>query len=125
MHKLRQLLISMTALATIQTSAFAQGSNSHPSRSMSMIVPMSAGGTEDLIVRNLAPLLTKKLGQSVVDNRVGANGTIGEEIFSRAKPDGYTLMLELTSLATNPWINNLSYDPKTAFIPSIRIAAVP
>jgi len=126
MYKLRQLLVLMSALATIQTSAFAQGSNSYPSRSISIIVPMSAGGTADLLARNLAPLLTEKLGQSVVvDNRVGANGAIGEEIFSRAKPDGYTLMLESTSIATNPWMNNLSYDPRTAFTPAILIAAVP
>lgn len=104
----------------------AQGSNNYPSRPISVIVPMSAGGTADLLARNLAPLLTEKLGQSVVvDNRVGANGAIGEEIFSRAKPDGYTLMLESTSIATNPWMSNLSYDPRKAFVPSILIAAVP
>jgi tripartite-type tricarboxylate transporter receptor subunit TctC len=87
---------------------------------------MSPGGTSDLLARNLAPLLTEKLGQSVViDNRMGANGAIGEEIFSRAKPDGYTLMLESTSMATNPWMSNLSYDPRKAFIPAILVASVP
>jgi tripartite-type tricarboxylate transporter receptor subunit TctC len=91
-----------------------------------MIVPMSPGGTSDLLARNLVPLLTEKLGQTiVVENRVGANGAIGEEIFSRAKPDGYTIMLEAASIATNPWMNNLSYDPRKAFIPTILVAAVP
>lgn len=106
--------------------AWSQGTSSYPNRPISIIVPMSAGGTADLVARNLAPLLTEKLGQSVVvDNRVGANGAIGEEIFSRAKPDGYTLMIESTSIATNPWMSNLSYDPRKAFIPTILIAAVP
>ena len=126
MYQLRQLLVIAAALAAIQSNALAQGSNNYPSRPITVIVPMSPGGTADLLGRNLAPLLTEKLGQSVViDNRVGANGAIGEEIFSRAKPDGYTLMLESTSIATNPWMSTLSYDPRKAFTPSILIAAVP
>jgi tripartite-type tricarboxylate transporter receptor subunit TctC len=116
----------LVTLAGIHSSAFAQSGSTYPSRPITMIVPMSPGGTADLLARNLAPLLTEKLGQSVViDNRVGANGAIGEEIFSRAKPDGYTLMLESTSIATNPWMSNLSYDPRKAFTPAILIAAVP
>ncbi len=126
MYQLRQLLVIAAALAAIQSNAMAQGANNYPSRPITVIVPMSPGGTADLLGRNLAPLLTEKLGQSVViDNRVGANGAIGEEIFSRAKPDGYTLMLESTSIATNPWMSTLSYDPRKAFTPSILIAAVP
>jgi tripartite-type tricarboxylate transporter receptor subunit TctC len=126
MYQLRQLLVIAAALVAIQSNALAQGANNYPSRPITVIVPMSPGGTADLLGRNLAPLLTEKLGQSVViDNRVGANGAIGEEIFSRAKPDGYTLMLESTSIATNPWMSTLSYDPRKAFTPSILIAAVP
>jgi len=126
MYQLRQLLVIAAALVAIQSHALAQGANNYPSRPITVIVPMSPGGTADLLGRNLAPLLTEKLGQSVViDNRVGANGAIGEEIFSRAKPDGYTLMLESTSIATNPWMSTLSYDARKAFTPSILIAAVP
>ena len=124
--KLNQLVALLVALATIHSSAFAQSGSAYPSRPITVIVPMSPGGTADLLARNLAPLLTEKLGQSVViDNRMGANGAIGEEFFSRAKPDGYTLMLESTSIATNPWMSNLSYDPRKAFTPAILIAAVP
>ena len=124
--KLNQLMALLVALATIHSSAFAQSGSAYPSRPITVIVPMSPGGTADLLARNLAPLLTEKLGQSVViDNRMGANGAIGEEFFSRAKPDGYTLMLESTSIATNPWMSNLSYDPRKAFTPAILIAAVP
>ena len=124
--KLNQLMALLVALVTIHSSAFAQSGSAYPSRPITVIVPMSPGGTADLLARNLAPLLTEKLGQSVViDNRMGANGAIGEEFFSRAKPDGYTLMLESTSIATNPWMSNLSYDPRKAFTPAILIAAVP
>lgn len=124
--KLNRLIALLIASVAIPSGAFAQTASAYPSRPITMIVPMSPGGTADLLARNLAPLLTEKLGQSVViDNRMGANGAIGEEIFSRAKPDGYTLMLESTSIATNPWMSNLSYDPRKAFTPAILIAAVP
>jgi len=124
--KLNRLIALLVPLAVIHSSAFAQSGGTYPSRPITVIVPMSPGGTSDLLARNLAPLLTEKLGQSVViDNRMGANGAIGEEIFSRAKPDGYTLMLESTSMATNPWMSNLSYDPRKAFIPAILVASVP
>jgi len=124
--KLNRLIALLVPLAVIHSSAFAQSGGIYPSRPITVIVPMSPGGTSDLLARNLAPLLTEKLGQSVViDNRMGANGAIGEEIFSRAKPDGYTLMLESTSMATNPWMSNLSYDPRKAFIPAILVASVP
>lgn len=124
--KLNRLIALLVPLAVIYSSAFAQSGGAYPSRPITVIVPMSPGGTSDLLARNLAPLLTEKLGQSVViDNRMGANGAIGEEIFSRAKPDGYTLMLESTSMATNPWMSNLSYDPRKAFMPAILVASVP
>jgi len=124
--KLNRLIALLVPLAVIHSSAFAQSGGTYPSRPITVIVPMSPGGTSDLLARNLAPLLTEKLGQSVViDNRMGANGAIGEEIFSRAKPDGYTLMLESTSMATNPWMSNLSYDPRKAFVPAILVASVP
>ena len=118
----------ITAIALVLcNSAHAQSAPTYPDRPVTIIVPMSAGGTADLVARMLAPALGTQLGQSIViDNRVGANGAIGEEFFSRAKPDGYTLMIESTSIATNPWINSRpSYDARNAFIPVIQIASVP
>ena len=122
-HKLIATFVIFLSTSGI---SWAQISGNYPNRPITVIVPMSAGGTSDLIARNLAPVLTEKLGQSVViDNRVGANGAIGEEYFSRAKPDGYTLMIESTSVVTNPWMSTLTYDAKKAFIPVIQIASVP
>lgn len=122
----RKLLATFVILIGACNHSQAQTSGPYPNRPITVVVPMSAGGTADLVARNLAPMLTEKLGQSVVvDNRVGANGAIGEEYFSRAKSDGYTLMIESTSIATNPWMSALPYDAKKAFIPIIQIAAVP
>ena len=119
-------LITAAALALCNL-AQAQSASTYPDHPITIIVPMSAGGTADLVARMLAPALGAQLGQSIViDNRVGANGAIGEEIFSRAKPDGYTIMIESTSIATNPWMNSKpSYDAHNAFIPAIQIASVP
>lgn len=120
-----KLLTTAAAILLSQTIA-AQPSAGYPQRALTMVVPMAAGGTADLLARTMAPALSTLLGQTIViENRVGANGAIGEEFVSRAKPDGYTLMLESTSIATNPWMNTLSYDPRRAFIPVIQIAAVP
>ena len=119
-------LITAAALALCNL-AQAQSASTYPDHPITIIGPMSAGGTADLVARMLAPALGAQLGQSIViDNRVGANGAIGEEIFSRAKPDGYTIMIESTSIATNPWMNSKpSYDAHKAFIPAIQIASVP
>ena len=125
MYKPYKLLIMIAALMASQNSVLAQGSSAYPSRPITMIVPMSPGGTSDLLARNLVPLLTEKLGQTiVVENRVGANGAIGEEIFSRAKPDGYTIMLEAASIATNPWMNNLICKKTEPLLPSYKIEQI-
>jgi tripartite-type tricarboxylate transporter receptor subunit TctC len=98
----------------------------YPSRPITMVVPMAAGGTADLVARAIGPALSAALGQGVViDNRVGANGAIGEYFISRAKPDGYTVMLESTSVATNPGMGPLPFDPRHAFAPVMQLVSVP
>lgn len=119
-------LLTLVAAIFLSQSIAAQPAGAYPNHALTVVVPMAAGGTADLLARMMAPALSTLLGQTlVIENRVGANGAIGEEFVSRAKPDGYTLMLESTSIATNPWMNTLSYDPRRAFIPVIQIAAVP
>jgi tripartite-type tricarboxylate transporter receptor subunit TctC len=121
-----KICLTFMALGLMQPASAQGGNGPYPNRPLTVVVPMSVGGTSDLIARMLMPALGNLLGQSVmVENRVGANGAIGEDYFSRAKPDGYTLMLESTSIATNAWMNTLSYDPRSAFIPVIQIASVP
>ena len=70
----------------------------YPSKSVRMIVPFSTGGTTDTLGRIYAQHLSEAFGvQFVIDNRVGAGGTIGTEIGARAAPDGYTLVFGSTS----------------------------
>lgn len=109
-----------------QTGAAVAPAEGYPNRPVTMVVPMAAGGTADLVARLIAPALAGHLGQNVViDNKAGANGAIGEYHVARAKPDGYTVMLESTSIAINPGMGPLPYDPRRAFAPVIRLVSVP
>lgn len=99
------------------TAAYAQAS---PSRPIRMIVPLPAGTATDLAARVLAQQMSTLLAQPVVvDNKPGANGTIGVADLLRAAPDGHTLLLgSNSSLATNmALIKNISYDPRRDFAP--------
>jgi tripartite-type tricarboxylate transporter receptor subunit TctC len=80
-----------------------------PAHTISMIVPFPAGGQADLAARPVALALEKILGKSViVDNRAGgAGGAIGNAAAARAEPDGYTLLMTLSSLAVLPEADRL------------------
>lgn len=84
----------------------------YPTRPLRLIVPYPAGGGVDTVARILASELTGKLGQQVVvDNRPGANGTIGSDITSKAVPDGYTMLLQSIAHAINATLyRTLPYD---------------
>jgi tripartite-type tricarboxylate transporter receptor subunit TctC len=75
-------------------SAYAQTGMQYPTRPIRLIVPYWTGGTPDLQGRAMAEQLRTRLGQSVVvDNRPGANGSIGVGIVARSPADGYTLLI--------------------------------
>jgi tripartite-type tricarboxylate transporter receptor subunit TctC len=97
----------------------ARGQEDWPNRPITLIAPYPPGGTTDLSARPIAAKLGEILGQSIiVENRPGAGGSIGAEHVSRARPDGYTLLLFPTAVFTiSPHIMNLPYDPATAFTP--------
>ena len=88
-------------LAALVAPAAAQ--NNYPTRTVRLIVPSSPGGGTDISARILAPQLTQFLGQQViVENRPGAGTMIGGEAVARAAPDGYTLLMGISTLAINP-----------------------
>jgi tripartite-type tricarboxylate transporter receptor subunit TctC len=85
-----------------------------PPGTVRIIVPYNPGGITDILARGLAHEMTALLGRNVVvENRAGANGSIGATLVARAAPDGLTLLLGVTDThAVNPAaMRNLQYDP--------------
>ena len=100
----------------------------YPVNPVRLIVPYAPGGGTDLITRPLAQRLSAALGQQVVvDNRGGANGSIGMETAAKAPPDGYTLVLALTAqFAINPaFYRSLPYDPVKDYSPVALLGSAP
>ena len=92
--------IAAVCLAALIFAAWAQD---YPNRPITLIVPFPPGGVADNVARPVALALGKQLGQSVIiENKQGAGGGIGMAQVARAKPDGYTLLLALSSISIIP-----------------------
>ena len=100
----------------------------YPSRPIRMIVPFPAGGTADLLARQIGQTMGEALRQQVViENRTGAGGNIGADLAAKAKPDGYTLLMGTVSThAINPNLYpNMPYDAVKDFAPVAMVARMP
>ncbi len=99
----------------------------YPTRAIRLIVPSAPGGGTDIVGRALAAKLTEYLGQQVVvDNRAGAGTIIGIEIAAKSPPDGYTLLVGLSTLSINPsMFTKLPYDAMRDLAPVSLAVAVP
>src|ERR1700751_606163 len=106
------------------TTAFAQD---YPSRPITMIVPFSAGGPGDVIARILGNAMSATLKQSIViENVVGAGGTLGTNRVAKSPPDGYTLLLMHVGQATAPALYaKLPFDPVGDFATIGLVTDVP
>jgi tripartite-type tricarboxylate transporter receptor subunit TctC len=98
-----------------------------PSQQIKIVVPYIPGGATDTAARLLAEKLTPLVGQQViVENRGGGNTIIGMELVAKSKPDGYTLLLGTTTLATNAALGlKQPYDPLKDFQPVSTLADIP
>jgi tripartite-type tricarboxylate transporter receptor subunit TctC len=114
------MLLCALALAC---GAYAQ----YPAKPARIVVPYPPGGTVDVVARNLAQQLTAQTGQQfVVDNRAGANGTIGSDFVAKAAPDGYTLLVQASIFVINPlFLKTVPYDVQRDFTPVANIGSVP
>ncbi len=103
---------TLAAAALCAPTLRAQGA--YPSRPIKIIVPFSAGGTTDILARELAVRFTDKWKVSVVaENKAGAGGNLGADIVAKAAPDGYTLLLcDVGALSISPSVyTRLPFDP--------------
>lgn len=113
-------------LAFTCTVLFAQ--EAWPSKPISLVVPFAAGSGTDSVARVIAQKLSERLKQQVVvDNKAGASAQIGAEFVSKAKADGYTLLMTTnTSHSANPSLfKTLRYDPIKDFTPIVRTGDLP
>jgi tripartite-type tricarboxylate transporter receptor subunit TctC len=110
-----KIVMALGILGFASAMAVAQG---WPQRPIKMIVPFAAGGGTDFVGRLVAKHLSQRLGQTVfVENRGGANGTVGLEELMRSNPDGYTIATTSdTPLTVNPFLyKDLPYRPLQDF----------
>src|SRR5436305_2330545 len=92
-----------------------------------MIVPTAPGGTPDVLARLIAQKLSEKFAiQFVVENIPGAGHNIGMGVARRAKPDGYTILIAMSTLMVNPMIYaSVPYDPVRDFAPVALVGTAP
>ena len=115
----------LAAIALIvSTLAYGQG---WPNKLVTIVVPYPAGGTVDAVARVIAARLSENLGQPfIVDNRAGANGTIGSRVVTKSSPDGYTLLVQASTFVAAPMLMpKVPYDINKDFTPIMKLGAVP
>jgi tripartite-type tricarboxylate transporter receptor subunit TctC len=122
--KRRQLLHAASAALVLPRIAIAQA---YPAKAIRYIVPVAAGGGNDMIARVVTERWGKLLGQTfVVDNQSGGGGVVASTTTARAAPDGYTLMQGYVAThGTTPATRKVGYDALKDFTPIGMIGATP
>lgn len=122
---IRMLQRAGVALAAgIAIGAMAQG---YPNKAITLVVPYSAGGPTDVVARTLAVAMSRSLGQPVVvENKIGAGGTIAAAYIARTTPDGYSFLIHHNGMATAPALyRKLNYKPLADFEYVSQVVDVP
>lgn len=118
--RLAAALALSSALASALAPAVAMAQSAFPSRAMTLVVPFPPGPAVDLVARLVGARLADAFGQTmVVENRTGANGTIGANAVARAAPDGHMLVMATagTHVTAVHLMKTLPYDPVKDFTP--------
>ena len=123
-------LALVTAIAHASSAgAQSQGAGAdaaYPAKPIRIVVPSSAGGSTDFLIRPLAAKLAEVLGKPVlVENRPGAGSVIGTDLVVRAAPDGYTLLAAPASITMSPALYKLAFDPVRDLAPIANLSAFP
>ena len=128
LFKNKLLALAATALCVAvpmtMTQAHAQG---FPNKAVRIVVPYATGGGSDILARQIGAGLLPIWGQGVVvDNKAGASGNIGSQEVVRAPADGYTLLLQNSTMVTNLGVNGkLPYDPDKDLTPIMLLGITP
>lgn len=120
----RQFAVAFALSALALEFALAQG---FPTKSIRIVVPFAAGGTGDVLMRNLQEPLQRHLGKPIIiENRLGASGSMGTQLIKGAQPDGYSLLQVGNSTLTTPLMQKAAgYDLTKDFVPVALVATTP
>lgn len=124
---LRQAAGIAGAVVLAITAVPSYGQANYPTRAVRIIVPSSPGGGTDILSRFISPAFSERLGQTVVvDNRPGAGSIIGNDLVSKAPPDGYTLLMGISTLAILPAMHKkLPYDAQRDLATITQVISAP
>ncbi|MDQ8035041.1 Bug family tripartite tricarboxylate transporter substrate binding protein [Bordetella genomosp. 1] len=120
--------VAAGAVCLMAGGAAGAASPDWPQKPVSVVVAFSAGGTTDILAREIGASLTQRWKQSVVvENKPGASGNIGTQAVVNAAPDGYTLLINsIGPIAVNPSLyRKLPFDPQKDLKPVVLVADVP
>jgi tripartite-type tricarboxylate transporter receptor subunit TctC len=116
------------AFLTLALCAAGASAQSYPTKPIRIVVPYAAGGTSDILARQIGPELNKAWGQPVVvENKPGANGNVGADFVAKSAPDGYTLLLtDLGGLVISASVYpKLPFNPSKDFAPVVMVSYSP
>ncbi|MGZ5095737.1 MAG: tripartite tricarboxylate transporter substrate binding protein [Burkholderiales bacterium] len=124
--KISAALRSCVLVVACAPITFTAGAQTYPSGPLRIVIPFPPGGGTDIMGRAFAQKLSEAWGQPVVvDNRGGANGTIGAAFVAKAPPDGYTLLIVPSGFAVNPSIYKLPFDAQKDLTAVSQLASGP
>ena len=123
----RRITGALCAAASLLTISLPAQGQEYPNKPIRMIIPFSAGGATDVVIRIVAMKLPDLLGQQVViDNRTGAGGLIGTDIAAKSAADGYTILATGTPHVIVPNLyKKVPFDPLKDFAPIMEFATQP
>jgi tripartite-type tricarboxylate transporter receptor subunit TctC len=123
-HRLVLMISLIAALSLVALVPEWSEADTYPSRPITIIVPLAAGGAIDAVARLIQPKLEKTLGQTVIIvDRPGASGILGANAVATARPDGYTLLMTPSTFTVDPAVNSkLPFDVQRDFLPIAVVA---
>lgn len=123
----RRVMLQAGVLSGLTSGVFAQNSVNYPTRPIKFVVPITPGGSNDVVARTIAQKLTEMWGQPVtVENKPGAGMNLGADFVAKSPPDGYTWLLGANNIfVTNPHVGKTPFDVFKDFSPVSQVAVVP
>src|SRR3954463_14619667 len=125
----RRAFVGAVAVALSLSSLAIDAANAYPDQPIKIIVTFPPGGSADIVIRALQPVLSETLRQTIIiENKAGAGGNIGIGAVAQAAPDGYTLGVAAAGVLTvNPHLNRaaMPFDPIKDLAPVTLLAEIP